>query len=289
MDASFVIRKLVTVEDGRSFHIHKLLGITSIAHYMYRLIRWMRWGATHMMDAREENLWVWIVIHSLLSMSSLIFHVPNNRPTARPVIYGEFRAHSIIFALRSLFAMMVLIYIKHPGVSYLLRGSIVIMTMVLADKTTSYYQSPVKTMRGMPYPETWGGLVKGIFKYYYAVSQVFATVRVIYCNSSLPYSVGELFLVLFPIQSAAFLMTLVKKSIISPTTWHILYGIALGLNYIYHSQLPSIAHAEFPTLVATLGFCYVRLGLVDTISKYVLWTFIIMIGLRTQNILHVMY
>ena len=42
-----------------------------------------------------------LMLHGLLSVSSFIFHVPLNRHKGLPMIYKEFRLHSIIFALRS--------------------------------------------------------------------------------------------------------------------------------------------------------------------------------------------
>ena len=40
------------------------------------------------------------------------------------------------------------------------------------------------------------------------------------------------FLIMFPIQLSTFLMTLVRKSIISNKTWHIIYGISLLIPYL---------------------------------------------------------
>jgi len=43
--------KLVTMEDGHFFHIHKILGIMAMIHYCYRFIQWARVGTMGFNDS----------------------------------------------------------------------------------------------------------------------------------------------------------------------------------------------------------------------------------------------
>ena len=83
----------------------------------------------------------------LLSLSSFIFHVPLNRHKGLPMIYKEFRLHSILFALRSVLCGLCFYY----KVDLLYNIFIINLTMVLADVVTNKYKAETKTMRGMPF------------------------------------------------------------------------------------------------------------------------------------------
>jgi len=74
-------------------------------------------------------------------------------------------------------------------------------------------------------------IVNVVHKKYYAVSQILALYGILFSNNC---ETG--FLIMFPIQLSTFLMTLVRKNIISNNMWHIVYGISLTLPYItnYH-------------------------------------------------------
>lgn len=257
--------KLVTREDA--YHLHKVFGFLSLAHFLYRLYRWVRFGATNIMDINERYLPFWIFIHSCLSLSSLLFHLPSNRPTSVPVIWPEYRLHSIIFAGRSLVIMSLTLTGKDL---YYTRVGVVVATMIAADVTTVLaYHSQHKTMRGMPYPKEWSPVVCSRLHLYYSISQVFATARMMWHNHELACTITEPFLILFPIQLAAFLMTLVKKGIITSEAWHVYYSISLGLNYLYHAAIPYETQTCYPVLLCVIAFCYLRFR--HHLSKYVLW------------------
>jgi hypothetical protein len=147
------------------------------------------------------------------------------------------------------------------------------ITMVAADTVTALHHSPYKTMRGMPYPQWMSEPQRRIVHFYYAVSQVFATCRVMFANpASAMTLLTEHLLILFPIQLAPFLMTLNKKGIITCTAWHVWYGVALGLNYVYHTHLLLRygISSEYQSLAVAVVFCYLRFR--RGINKYVLWT-----------------
>ena len=69
------IAKLITKHDP--FHIHKILGVLVLLHYAYRFVLLFR-----------------------LSWSSLLLPLPSKRNFSEPMIWPEFRLHSIVFATR---------------------------------------------------------------------------------------------------------------------------------------------------------------------------------------------
>lgn len=95
--------KLFTHEDR--YGIHKVLGVFCLGNYIYRFALMLFGDPTAGMGSHSTSLWpvLSLVPHALLSLSSLLFAtVPRERVVARPMIWQEFRAHNIIFGLRSL-------------------------------------------------------------------------------------------------------------------------------------------------------------------------------------------
>lgn len=146
-------------------------------------------------------------MHFALSISSMIFKIPEQRIRSSPMIYPEFRLHSIVFASRSLLIMTLLFFARKFDIVLLhnFRGVVVLLTMVLADIVTNSFKDQGKTMRGMPFPEYVSQPMRNWINTFYSTSQIFATAQMIFC-----IGLDEAFLVLFPIQIAAFLMTCVR-------------------------------------------------------------------------------
>jgi hypothetical protein len=92
------VHKLMTKEDGHFGHVHKIIGITALGHYFYRTYLLFTTGSMQF-DSSKFTLCC-ILLHMVLSVSSFIFKIPNNRINSAPMIYPEFRLHSIIFAYR---------------------------------------------------------------------------------------------------------------------------------------------------------------------------------------------
>jgi hypothetical protein len=238
-------------------NIHKTLGAVALGHYMWRFGSFVVNGSMGFESGASPIMW--IVLHALLSGTSLIFIIPTVRSNKSPMIWPEFRAHSILFAFRSLVGMtLVCTGLSTPAT----RLATVMGTLALADLTTRHYSESKTTMRDMPFPDWMTPQARSAVNLYYSVSQVFATLVVL-----LQPNLSRLFLVLFPIQLAAFLMTLVRKGMLSPAGWHVLYALFLGINYVYG------AYASDPvnTLMypASVLFCLFRFGF--HVNKYVLW------------------
>lgn len=247
-----IIRKFFTHEDH--YNIHKLLGITSFVHFLYRFVQIYKNGQAGFNDT---NIYYVVLLHGFLSISSLIFRIPSNRVKKQPMIYPEFRLHSIIFALRSL---LVMLFHNYNGA----RVCIVIGTFLGADIVT-YFLKKDTTMRGMPFSDKVPiGFRKGL-NTFYSVSQVMATM-----NTMISPNIDSSFVILFPIQIAAFLMTCVRKGLIGADGWHILYTLSLLLNYsnglyCYNGDLWGMLNYCF----FVFSFCLLRFKF--NINKYILW------------------
>lgn len=98
--------KLFTKEDP--IGIHKYCGIFVLLHFAFRYYQSYFGDYTCGFGGRMGKgssilALACLVPHTVLSLSSLIFHtVPKERIVGRPMIWQEFRAHNIIFGLRSI-------------------------------------------------------------------------------------------------------------------------------------------------------------------------------------------
>jgi hypothetical protein len=107
--------------------------------------------------------------------------------------------------------------------------ALVIAHHMLADYITAKYNTNDKTTTRDINWENISDNTRAIMKQYYAICQILAINALILTDNE-PYGSGAVesaFLVMFPIQLSTFLMTLVRKSIISNITWHIFYGVSL--------------------------------------------------------------
>lgn len=257
--------KLFSKEDF--FNFHKIIGFLSLFHYIYRFYLFIKYESMLF----DDSVWTLlaILLHTILSVSSLIFKIPERRIQSGPMIYPEFRLHSIIFALRSLVTMTVMFIARKYNWPELLmtRGLIVLGTMYLADKVTAMFKDQGTTMRAMPFPDYVTQTQRDYLNYYYSVSQIFATGQILFA-----VNMESVFLVLFPIQIAAFLMTCVRKSIISAAAWHYYYALSLGMNYIVCPLVASY-HSVCGTLFfpVTFSIMFLRFN-VRWLDKYTLWS-----------------
>lgn len=258
----YQLKRLVTHEDARFFHLHKVLGFATLFHFAHRLSVWKSTGNLGF-DGSYTTLAL-IAMHALLHVSSFEFIISNRRNKVYNIIWPEMRWHSLIFAYRSL-AVMALVWAFKAGLvgSWIMfaRAPLVILTMVAADYVTRIYQVQDTTMRGNPYPTYIPPWYVKIHNYFYSVSQVFATLNMLFRGSDLA------FLSLIPIQTAPFCMTLQKKGIITQGAWHYYYTVALLINF-YYAVVHDIEHAPQMKVLA-LAFAVGRFGF--GMNKYLLW------------------
>jgi hypothetical protein len=247
--------KLNTKEDSSYFH--KGLGTLCLFHFIYRYSLFFLYGNMFIFKPMDIFL---VNLHGVLSISSFIFHIPNLRNSLKPMIYPEFRLHSILFAFRS----VIICNIYYQNLSFLYIIGTCFGTMIGADIITSIYNMEGKngkTMRNMPFeksiPEN---LQKDITKMH-SIMQIGAT-------SFMLGTIDTAFSPLFAIQLAAFLMTLVRKSIISTSTWHAIYSLSLWINFGFFTTLS----CEYILLQQIMIHSFKHFFFPNKINKYIAWS-----------------
>ena len=239
--------KLFTKEDRSQ--IHKVLGVACLLHFMYRYGRGVTTGTMGFVGPAAA---LWFGMHGALSLSSFKFHVPMEKTKGRPVIWAEYRVHNAAFALRGLICAWLAANGKGTTAPFVVLG-----TFLIADLATTYLRKDGTTTQTMPY---WDGAsieTTARFKLFYAYCQFMASLA---CLAA--YDPGWCFITVLPIQLASFLLTLVRKSILSTRGLHLIYAASLALPFAVHpvSLLPFLP-------VAALLLSLRKAG----VSKYALW------------------
>ncbi len=251
------LHKLITKEDP--IHLHKLLGAFALANYIYRYYLLLFYGSMFLNTPLDLGM---VAIHGCLSISSLIFHIPRKRHAKLPMIYPEFRLHSIAFGLRS----VVCCFVDFYGGTYKLyfKMGVCFATMMVADLITKQYAEPGDTtMRAMPYSETTSERDRQQITKFHSIQQISATIAMLVNTDSA-------FSPLFAIQFAAFLMTMVRKNIIIPNTWHVLYSWALVINGFLLFTMTFSQIIIF--IISSYVFSLLRMKM--RMNKYIAWSFI---------------
>lgn len=191
-------------------NIHKILGFGCLIHYGYRF--WLKFRYNMMFIEPITPLF-----HLSLSLSSFIFKVPIQRFMNKTIIWKELQLHNIIFTSRSIFIIYHNLFFTDYNINfYLTKLMIVLGHHFLADLVSNkYINNELTTTRD----------IRGnslIIKNFYAISQIIATTNMLLINNP-----DSSFVIMFPIQLSAFLMTLVRKGIISNEWWNILYTSSL--------------------------------------------------------------
>jgi hypothetical protein len=240
-------------------NIHKILGFGCLAHYGYRFLNKYLYG-TMLFDKNSLITHITPAIHLSLSLSSFIFQIPRNRFNSKVIIWKELQLHNIIFTSRSAFMMYHTLYFyPNTYAYYYSRLAIVLTHHYLADLVTKYYQIRDKTTtRDIPY-DTDNEILKVLIKKYYAVSQLLASFVTLLSHN---YENG--LLIMFPIQLSTFLMTLVRKNMISNNMLHIFYAASLAMPYItnaksYHFKNENVHYA----------FIFIMMRLFFKVDKYI--------------------
>jgi hypothetical protein len=241
-------------------NIHKILGFGCLAHFGYRFYNRILYGSMLFESSNSISTYVAPMVHLTLSMSSFIFSVPTHRFNSKAIIWRELQLHNIIFTSRSVCMMYHALFFKELNAFYFSsRLGIVLFHHYLADLATAKYQKDNKTTtRDIPY-DTKNTLIPYVNKKFYAISQLLATSCILLSNNC-----DNGFFVMFPIQLSTFLMTLVRKNIISNNTWHILYTMSLSVPYLLNLNVINAKNDMlYPSIIYV--FCRLFLGL----DKYI--------------------
>lgn len=267
------LRKLFTLEDSRFYHAHKIMGMYCLLHYLYRMVCFGMYGTMLF----RPDIWSAAAIfpHLLLHVTSFQFHLSSKRNKSYNIIWPEMRWHSMIFAYRSILALYALLFTPTAWLPYT-RSAIVMLTIVAADSATIYYKKKDmvekndSTMRGNPYPAGTPDWFRKSLNMFYSISQVFATMNI------LTRGTGSIFLVLIPIQTSSFLMTLERKGYINQFSWHAWYTTSLLLNYVYAIMKDDVSVMVVPyvSLYQLLVWVFCLLRFRFNVNKYLLWTVI---------------
>jgi len=248
------IYKLATKEDP--YHIHKTLGIITLTNFLSRYTCLFLYGSFFLDNAFAMYL---LGIHALLSLTSIQFHIPNRRNPSQPMIYPEFRMHSILFAMRSVACC----YMGAYDYNVVYRITTCFATMALADLTTYWYKDHKahSTMRGMPFDPSITPKQQKDIIHMQSAMQVGATLYVLGNTTTA-------FAPLLPIQLAAFLMTLVRKNIINTNMWHLVYNMSLWINVVCYFYVPT----RWMTLQIVLFYSFLKMRFKWNWNKYFCWS-----------------
>lgn len=215
--------RLLTRHDP--YHIHAILGLLALCHYVWRIARW------HIVGIAFSSSWdvACVTIHGWLPLASLFLHVPNIRNKKDPMIWKEFRMHSILYGWRHVLACSASILNLWPTgliARIALKWAFIASTMVAADFITQKLGSPTeRTTNAMPYPSWVPQEIRTAIKDRYVAAQFAATAMCLYDRDD-----GFVaFIPLIGIQSAAFCMTLVRKGLLTSRGYHLIYSAALVL------------------------------------------------------------
>jgi len=278
------IFKLSTNEDMHYLHMHKILGSACLLHYTYRT-----WMLIAYKSMKFDTTWftpAMIILHMSLNATSFIFKISNTRIRSAPMIYPEARLHSLIFAFRSLLCMVLMWIARRNEIVFPLyfRSLLVLLAMYFADKVTSSYKDQGTTMRAMPMPAYVTPYYSDMLNKFYAICQIFATSQIIFS-----YNMDGVFAIIFPIQISMFLMTLVRKSIISSAAWHYYYSLSLMTNFFLniHTKMYNPIPWTGGYVVACTFFVTVVRFQFPWISKYLLWSIVGIIHLHAMLVLNI--
>jgi hypothetical protein len=148
---------------------------------------------------------------------------------------------------------------------------VIIFTMFFADHVTKISETRGSTMRAMPFPFGTSPEYKKIHNFFYSISQVYATLEIL----TRP-KMSSAFMVLFPIQIAAFFMTCVRKGIITAGGWHMLYTLALLSAYAYAMTSKEYQMTVMESILYhSMAMMFVVFRFVLDVDKYILWSVIV--------------
>ena len=237
-------------------HVHAILGALSLVSFLYYYGNVVYHGR---LPADGVPPYV-MLLHLSLSLSSILFAVPRRRIRRNPtLIWFEYRAHAVIFTLRSVAIYVANHYLHSAAV---VRLGVVLCTGAAADYVSRVYgEEGITTVRGNgKYRDA---RVKMIVPFY-SVYQICASASHIYDYN--PVFSG--YNTLIAIQSSAFGMTLVRKGIVGWKYHAAGYSFCLLLS-MYAMWLQVIPPHRYGFWILC---ALVSIGrIMDGVNKYALW------------------
>ena len=270
---------LLTMHDF--YHIHAFLGFTCLFHFLYRIILVTIYGSAFF----DNNIDIlFILLHLFLNLTSFYFDLNKRRNFYKPLIWDEFRFHSLLFVARHVICTINHYIMPDIWFKYNLNILVILLTNKLASIITDKYGNiNDRTTNKMPYPSDLDEERIKITKLFYTSAQFGASCFAIYGDKTL------CFMPLLGIQISPFMMTLIKKNKIITNTYHLVYSLGLYINYpiwliICFNNLYNNNDVEYLVL---LGLCYYIVVLYKfkyNLNKYICWTLGWFICLLSKNI-----
>jgi hypothetical protein len=277
------------------YHLHKVLGFGCLFNFFLRIYWLVVYGSMYFYADTLTSLFI-PVAHLTLSMSSLIFHVPQTRLNSKIIIWKELQLHNMVFTSRSATIMLYSVLCSrmngaasaasatYSAYAYYLyqlgKFALVIAHHLLADYITARYNTNDKTTTRDINWENISDRTKEVMKRYYAVCQILAINALILTDNE-PYGSGAVesaFLIMFPIQLSTFLMTLVRKSIISNISWHIFYGLSLISPFFIILNTINNRKNELEVAKVYLPILYIVFRLQYGMNKYYLMSHVFILN-----------
>ena len=246
---------LITKHDYK--HLHAISGLVAILNFIYNIL--------NLIIYNSNKLTIYLVFNNLLlALLSLQFKLPEKRNLDKPMIWKEFRLHSILFTFRhTSITILSLLNLDY----YIIKHFIIILTLYLADLITKTYgNKEIRTTNYMPYSDNLDNDSIMKIKESYTKKQFGATIFCILNSSDCNY------LPLYGIQSAPFMMTLVRKGKVNTNMYHIVYSLTLQLPfYLYFIFVRKLEFGINDLIFAIYYKIVYDLRIKLNLNKYILW------------------
>jgi len=256
------------------YHIHKTLGLLAFCNFILRIYYAIVYGTSFPSFESKVFSGSCVLIHALLPIASLTIPLPEKRNFSGPMIWKEFQLHSILFSCRHVLLTLITLLELWPtqsrafskGIAIILESVIKYLMIigfikVAAVITEKYGDKEVRTTNAMPYPGYLTEYEKTRIKCEYAKKQFGATIFAVF-SGELASSLN--FAPLYAIQSAPFMMTLIRKGKCETVHYHRVYSaMLLYPKYLYHIILRGF-YSQFADFI----ICYLYIFSYTTRIKY---------------------
>lgn len=258
------LSKLFTHEDY--LHFHKIFGVIVLINYIFFCYDLVYSGCKGKCTIRKMNLSFFfiLIIHLLLSLSSLQFKIQKNMTYTTISISEEYRLHSILFVFRHFFIIMILLLFPKNIISHLLTLLVVLINMFLADKVSCIYGTNNKLISSIPFWTNCNQIIQKILTNIYTFGQILTCYLLISSKTNIEGNYNTIFM----IQVSAFMGTLSKKGIINNIQWHLIYFSLYLITYILFFNDNNYFTFENLFVAILLWICRTKLN----INKFFLWT-----------------
>lgn len=205
------------------FRVHGSSGFLCLIQLLLRWLLLLATGTGFLRAGSVSASIALLSVHVLAPLLSLQLVVPTRRNMVAPMIWPEFRMHSLIFSTRHAVSCALALALPRP-LAAICQLAVVHAAMAAATLTSEQLGDKVlRTTSAMPYPTAATTAEVAMVKDAYAYAQLLATAQAMSGDADLG------FMPLLAIQLAPFMMTLVRKGIARSETYHFVYSCALAV------------------------------------------------------------